>query len=554
MAVDAAGAGHLAHYDTIVLGAGIAGLAFASRLLQANHTSSGANRVRILEARDRVGGRIASVQVQGCRLDTGANWIHGTGTAKRPNPLMDILPHKRYRPMKGSVLFQVPNEEPHSTCRHDGIAGDSHDLTAHVTCPATAIPAAKSDHGLMIPARMARQIVHCSQVAIGEVQDLAANIPAKTAKHTSVLRALVNAKAFHDAFDLVPNEYRRTLGALFQGIENMEAAPLLAQTSEPGRPESERGVGLLEYAVDDFDGEQAFLQDGYLPIVDEIAQPLLEAGAIALETVVTRVDWSSNPIVVETSRGNFTAGEVVCTIPLGVLKDSSKDGLFVPRLPADKQDAIERLGFGTLDKMFATYSQPWWDDEPYRSIIKKGLIPAANQAEDDPPDVFMGFTSELSGISLDRNGAVSPDVYRLPVMNLQTLTGQPVLCAFVSCKTATTVEAMSDQDVSDMLHRILTQWFGTEPPSPAAVHVTRWAQDAYSRGSYSHSITGLSEAKQRKTLQEPVTNQDGAVLRFAGEHCSQDHFAMVHGALLDGWRAADASLKCSNDVELLGPR
>ncbi|KAI1148394.1 amine oxidase [Nemania diffusa] len=550
MAVDAAGAGNLAHYDTIVLGAGIAGLAFASRLLQANHIASGANRLRILEARDRVGGRIASVHVQGCRLDTGANWIHGTGTVKRPNPLMDILPHKRYRSMKGAVLFKAPNAEHGITGRNSGIAGgclkearlDQHALP---TCPVNANTSTNSHDALVIPAHAAKLIASCTQNAIGEVQDLAATTPAKEAKHVSVLQALVNAKAFQDAFELVPREHHSTLGALFQGIESMEAAPLLAQTTEPGRPESEPGVGLLEYAVDEFDGDQAFLQDGYVAVIDEIAKPLVEAGAIALETVVTRVDWTKNPIVVETSRGNFTAREVVCTLPLGVLKDSDKDGLFVPKLPADKQEAVERLGFGTLDKVFAVYSKPWWNDEPYSPIIKKGLIETETQGEDDFPDSFLGFTSELSGVSIGRNGSVSPDVFRLPVMNFHTLTGQPVLCAFVSCKTATTVEGMKDEDISALFHRTLTQWFGTEPPRPDAVHVTRWAQDPYSRGSYSHLITGLSEARHRDALQEAVINEAGGVLRFAGEHCSRDHFAMVHGALLDGWRAADASLQHS---------
>jgi hypothetical protein len=56
-------------------------------------------------------------------------------------------------------------------------------------------------------------------------------------------------------------------------------------------------------------------------------------------------------------------------------------------------------------------------------------------------------------------------------------------------------------------------------------------------------ITGLSEVRHRETLQEPVINGAGDVLRLSGEHCSQDHFAMAHGAFLDGWRAADASLR-----------
>ncbi|KAI1126949.1 amine oxidase [Nemania abortiva] len=552
MAVDGAEVKSLAHYDTIVIGAGIARLAFASRLLQANHTANIASRLRILEARDRIGGRIASVHVQCCRLDTGANWIHGTGNVERPNPLMDILPDKRYRSVKESVLFQAPNEEHNATENSGGIAGEcldeaSLDRTAAVTFLSTATTSTSYDGGLLIPADVARLVVSCCENAINEVQDLATTVPAKAAQQTPVLQALVNTKAFQDAFELVPREYHRTLGALFQGIENMEAAPLLHQTTEPGRPESEHGLGLLEYAVADFEGEQAFLQDGYNPIIDEIAKPLIEAGIIALETIVTRIDWTKNPIVVETSRGKFTAREVVCTLPLGVLKDKSKDALFVPNLPPDKQEAIECLGFGTLDKMFAVYSSPWWNDEPYSSIIKNGLIKKEAQGEDDLPDLFMGFTSELSGISIGRNSSVSSDVYRLPILNLHTLTGQPVLCAFVAYRTATTVEGMSDEDISGLFHRTLTQWFGIETPRPDAVHVTRWAQDPYSRGAYSHMITSLSEVRHRATFQKPIINEAGGVLSFAGEHCSRDHFAMVHGALLDGWRAADASLRHSQE-------
>ena len=548
MAVEGTGAMGVVHYDTIILGAGIAGLACATRLLQANHTAGGTNRLLILEARDRIGGRIASVHVRGCRLDTGANWIHGTGNADRPNPLMDIVPHKRCRPVKGSVLFQAPNEEHGFTRRNTGVESGclkevSLDLPGHSTCPAKAITNTKSSNGLLVPAHVARLITSCAQNAISEMQNLATTLPGNVIQQMSVLRALVGTKPFQASFELVPKMYRRTLGAMFQGIENMEAAPLVAQTTEPGRSESELGVGLLEYAVDDFDGEQAFLQDGFIEIIDELAKPLLETGAIALETVVKRVDWTKNPIVIETSTGQCTAREVVCTIPLGVLKDIGKDTLFVPNLPADKQEAIESLGFGTLDKMFAVYSRPWWEEDPYRSSIKKGLIQMEPQGKDDMPDMFLGFTSELSGVSLGRNGSVSPDVYRLPILNLQSLTGQPVLSAFVSCKTATEVEGMQDEDISGLFHRTLTQWFCMELPRPDAVHVTRWAQDPYSRGSYSHMIAGLSQNEHRKTLQDSITNAAGGVLRFAGEHCSQDHFAMVHGALLDGWRAADASLQ-----------
>ncbi|KAM0187307.1 hypothetical protein ACHAPI_011220 [Fusarium lateritium] len=533
--------GNLTYYDTIVIGAGIAGLACASRLLQTNSTTGHAKQLRVLEARDRIGGRIASVHFEDYRLDIGANWIHGTGNAERPNPLMEIVPNMRYKEMKGSVMFKAPNQEHDYSGKKEKCSKEnSLDRTTHLTCSAMATMEQNSNTGLAITPQIARLIASCHQKAINQVQDLAATTSEKAAKHTTILQALVKTQAFQDAFGRVPRQYHSTLGALFQGIESMEAAPLLPETTEPRRPESKAGLGLLEYAVDEFDGQQAFLQDGYLEIIEEIAKPLIETGVIELETVVKQVDWTTDPVIIKTSRGNFAAKEVVCTLPLGVLKDSSSD-LFVPRLPTEKQEAIDRLGFGTLDKVFAIYSEPWWKNEPYISVIRSGICPIECQDEHDLPDSFLGFTTELSGISVKGDGSVSPGVYRLPVMNLDTLTGQPILCAFVSCRTATIVEGMSDDEASGVLHRAITSWFGIEPPKPDTVHVTRWAQDPYSKGAYSHMIAGSSEFRHRETLQEPMINQDGGVFRFSGEHCSRDHFAMAHGALLDGWRAANAS-------------
>ena len=59
------------HHDTIVVGAGVAGLT-AARLL-----SRDGRRVVVLEARDRVGGRVWTDRRGGHVMDRGASWIHG---------------------------------------------------------------------------------------------------------------------------------------------------------------------------------------------------------------------------------------------------------------------------------------------------------------------------------------------------------------------------------------------------------------------------------------------------------------------------------------------
>lgn len=57
--------------DAVVIGAGLAGLACAQQLMAAGR------KVVVLEARQRIGGRIWSEQRQGCAIDLGASWLHG---------------------------------------------------------------------------------------------------------------------------------------------------------------------------------------------------------------------------------------------------------------------------------------------------------------------------------------------------------------------------------------------------------------------------------------------------------------------------------------------
>lgn len=54
----------------------------------------------------------------------------------------------------------------------------------------------------------------------------------------------------------------------------------------------------------------------------------------------------------------YYADHVICTVPLGVLKDTHKT-LFEPELPQYKIESIEHLLFGTVDKIFLEYDRPF---------------------------------------------------------------------------------------------------------------------------------------------------------------------------------------------------
>lgn len=54
----------------------------------------------------------------------------------------------------------------------------------------------------------------------------------------------------------------------------------------------------------------------------------------------------------------YYADHIICTIPLGVLKEKAAT-LFSPPLPQYKLDSIDRLLFGTVDKILLEYERPF---------------------------------------------------------------------------------------------------------------------------------------------------------------------------------------------------
>lgn len=540
----------------------MSGLACASRLYQHAQYQEGKKSLMVLEGRERIGGRIESVHVNGSRLDTGANWIHGVGTNEKPNPLMGLLPHKRHKQVSGSVIFKA--HQRHEDAAETVSLGERNrdDWIKLQSVPsiqqAGRHEGAKDD--CVIPTGVAETMMSSLWSMIGSLHEAAARAPKEKAKHTTMLQVMAKTAELRNAYQALPGEYHHSLSAMPQFVENMEAAPLAAQSAETSSEQS--GMGLLEFALDDFEGDQVFLRDGYTDVVEEVAKDLTKAGLIELGVEVQHIDWNTSPITVHTSRGLFTAQEVVCTLPLGVLQhhgrglipDGTPTMLFDPPLPREKQIAIESLGFGTLDKIMMVYQDRWWTEEPYTTVFKKGLVrqPIASATRDEvagdhgedqtTPDTLMGFTDELPGIEIHEDGTISPGLRLLSVINLDNLTGFPVLSAFVSCANAAQIEGLADEQAGGIVHRALASWLGREPPKPVGIHVTRWATDRFSRGSYSHMVAGVSEAGHREEFQRPVMNEEGGVLRFAGEHTSRNHFATVHGALLSGWREADAIL------------
>lgn len=107
----------IAHYDTIILGAGISGLGAGETLKK-----SGMNFV-ILEADDRVGGRINTAEMiqrnakneSSIMVDAGAQWLHG-----RNNELFKVADAFNL------ILPEVSQEAEGDYIREDGFLFDEY--------------------------------------------------------------------------------------------------------------------------------------------------------------------------------------------------------------------------------------------------------------------------------------------------------------------------------------------------------------------------------------------------------------------------------------------
>ncbi|PND56330.1 amine oxidase [Mycobacterium sp. ENV421] len=238
-----------------------------------------------------------------------------------------------------------------------------------------------------------------------------------------------------------------------------------------------------------FKGPDVILPGGYTQLSQYVAKGL----DVRLGTEVTRVAHGGDQVRIDTSQGTVTADRVIVTVPLGVLK--AETIVFDPPLPDAKRNAIERLGFGLLNKVVVAFDAPFWPE----STPMIGLV------GDNQP-----VTDLVNGL---------------------VFAGRPVLVGLRGGQAAWSRESMSDSDaVNELIAAI-------DAPTPTGSIVTKWGTDRYARGSYSFIAVGSSPDDMR-ALGEPV----GERLMFAGEATNPEWFGTVHGAYLSGQREAERVL------------
>ncbi|KAL5000588.1 flavin-containing amine oxidoreductase-domain containing protein [Aspergillus recurvatus] len=216
----------------------------------------------------------------------------------------------------------------------------------------------------------------------------------------------------------------------------------------------------------------------------------------------------------------ISADMVVYTGSLGTLQDRMVQ--FSPHLPDWKIGAIDRLGFGVMNKVILAFDKPFWDTE--RDMF--GLLREPTNRDSKVQEDY----------------AANRGRFYL-FWNCIKTTGLPVLIALMAGDAAHQAECTPDAEIiAEVMCQLRNVFKQVAVPDPLETIITRWASDKFTRGTYSY-VAAEALPGDYDLMAKSVGN-----LYFAGEATCGTHPATVHGAYISGLRAASEIID-----SILGP-
>lgn len=576
----------------IVLGAGVAGLT-AARQLQYFGC-----QVTVLEARDRVGGRVDTFRQDEHVADLGAMIVTGLGgnplntLAKqvemefhkiRPKcPLFDAAGRPLDRGKDASVerefnrLLDAVAYLAHEKDFGGSGSGRCHSLGAtlellirHQEMNCKRVQLQHQYSLLRLQERLISYVAEMEECALA-VRDM------HEAWRRAGERAAQAGESVQTSFG-VRSAHRDLLGALSEFNSLKEAAAKVRDKFEQlsGKPPPEMYVtqadrrildwhfANLEFAnatqlsqlssrhwdQDDeheLTGPHMSIKNGYscMPVA------LSEGLDLQLNTAVSRVLYHADGVEVLTmdprapnkEQSRLKADFVVCALPLGVLKDmvkaeSQESGVVTKKEASASQEAVgagDGVGSGGV---------------PNRHLLPR-FEPALPEWKREPlrrlgfgnlNKVVLCFDKFFWDQSLDLFGHLgSTTEDRGELFLFWTIYDSPVVVGMMAGGSADVSEQVAKEHIVERTLEVLRTIFGKGAvPVPTSWAVTAWRADPWARGSYSYVGVGASGADY-ELLAAPVGPSTGALPRvfFAGEHTCREYPATVHGALLSGLREA----------------
>lgn len=329
--------------DVGVVGAGFAGLAAARSLVAQG------KKVVVLEARDRVGGRVKAGELAGHAVDVGGMWAGPTQTR-----LLDLI--KEYG------LHLVPQFE------------DGKDISELNGIRTTAD---REGTGLNTKAQAEYdRVVHELNALTGQLSpDAPWTVPRAEALDEmtvqdwldsmtqnedvrSFIRAMIRSNFAADAFQI------SFLYFLFylRSADNFETV-----------------IGFKNAA-------QAFLvKETMHQLAARMAHELVNA--IVLEAPVRAISQGANSVTLDSEKGIWQCDYAIVAVPLPLTVRIA----YQPTLPPERDLLAQRMPMGSVIKYWVAYEKPFWRERGLNGMIWSDESPSAGISDASPSDGGPGF-------------------------------------------------------------------------------------------------------------------------------------------------------------------
>lgn len=298
--------------DVVIVGAGFAGLTAAERLAGLGHS------VRVLEGRDRVGGRSFSGAVAGVPVDFGATWVATRHTAIHALARrMGCRTAPQYR--EGSNLIWL--------------AGKRRSYTG--TIPILSFM------GLIDMAR--------TQRALNRLVDA---IDVDAPWHSPQADQL-DAISFEEWLDQ-RNVHRHTR-ALMTVVAKVQWGCLPGDVSMLHVLKTIKAAGGLDHMLDVENGQQ---EERIVETTQEIAKRLAATlgDRLRLATPALAIAQHDSGVTVTTTAGEIRASHAIVAVPPAMRATID----FTPPLPVPAAGVTRTTPMGVLSKAFVAYERPFW--------------------------------------------------------------------------------------------------------------------------------------------------------------------------------------------------
>jgi putrescine oxidase len=307
--------------DVVIVGAGPAGL-MAARTLQASGRS-----VAVLEARDRVGGRTWSREIDGAFLEIGGQWVSPDQTELLG--LLDELGMNTYqRHRDGANVYLAAD-------------GSRHEYTGDMF-PAGERTEAEMDRVISALDKLVAEIGAASPWAHPLAREL------DTISFSEWLRRQTDDEAAR---------------------ENISIFMAGGMLTKPAHAFSVLQAVLMAASAGSFSNlvDENFILDrrvvGGMQSVSQTMAAALEEGTVFLESPVRNIRWSGDEaadrVLVRSERVTVRADRVIVAVPPNLYSRIS----FEPALPWLQQQMHQHTSMGLVIKVHAVYERPFWRDK-----------------------------------------------------------------------------------------------------------------------------------------------------------------------------------------------